>query len=258
MERNHLKALVTGANGGLGQALCARLERDGWEVHPTDIESMDVRNQKYVWTHVNRCFPDVIFHLAGLKLAVDGELEPEAFAHTNITGTANVARAARPQGTRLIFASTCKAADPETAYGATKLVAERVVLNSGGTVVRLFNILESGPSVLDIWRQIPESEPIPYTDCWRYLITLETAVNSLLHAVELPSGRYAPNPGEPRHMRHVAREHYPTRELVEIPRRRGDRHKEPLTAACEYLIPGKLLQIVGPHDPELATVRVAA
>lgn len=256
-----MRVLITGAKGALGQELMGTLGELGHDVFGTDLHNMDVRVEKHVATQFNRFRPDLVYHLAGLKLAVDGELEPDAFARTNVQGTANVVRACGVGLARvpLVFASTCKAADPETAYGASKLIAERVVLNRGHTVVRLFNIPECGPSVFSTWRELPGDQAIPFTDCWRYFIPVEQAVEALIYASGLPAGRYAPNPGQPRHMRHVARELYPDRELVEIPRRRGDRRKEPLHAACEYAVSMQgLLRISNPHDPETIMAEAVA
>lgn len=193
-------------------------------------------------------------------------MDPAGFAETNVLGTRNVSEACAAHGTKLVFASTCKAADPETAYGASKLIAERIVLNMGGVVFRLFNIPECGPSVFTIWQQIPEDEPIPFTDCWRYFITLEQAVDGLIRASALGSGRYAADPGSPLHMRAVAEARYPGREPVEIPRRRGDRAREPLHAKCEHAVriygsgagdDGLLCQITSPHDPGSVPAREA-
>lgn len=220
---------------------------------------MDVSSEGDVWNVVASTGADTIVHLAASKLAVEGELHPEGFVRTNVQGTFNVVAAARARGARLVFASTCKAADPETVYGACKLIGERAVLSAGGTVLRFFNMLECGPSVASIWEQIPVPEPIPWTDCFRYFMSVDQAVGLVVRALDMPAGRYAVDPGEPRHMRDVARDLYPDRDLVEIPRRRGDRRAEPLAAGCEQVdrVDG-LLRIRGAHDPEMACAMVAA
>lgn len=249
-----MRILVTGADGAVGRQLLPAL--DDHDVLGTDLETMDVTDYPEVERIMLRFDPDAVIHLAGSKLAVDGELNPEGFTRVNVTGTANVVRAASLVNARVVFSSTCKAADPETAYGASKLIAERIVLNADGVVVRFFNIPECGPSVFSLWAGIPADEPIPYTDCWRYFITVDRAVATLVRVLDLPAGRYAPVPISAFHMRNVALMAYPSRKLVEIPRRRGDRVREPLHSHCEYAyeLEDGIFQIVGAHDP----VQVAA
>ena len=150
----------------------------------------------------------------------------------------------------MILASTCKACDPETAYGASKLIAERMVLNAGGTVIRFYNIPESCENVFRYWESLPKSELIPYTDCQRYFNSMEQVIELLVLALELESGRYAPKPTGPWEMHTVAHELYPGRVLERIPRRRGDREIEPLKAANEEIRYAGNYQIIqSPHDP---------
>lgn len=259
------RVLVTGAAGAVGSALVPVLRDLGHDVVATDINDgdgvafMDVCSSGDVWNVVAQSAPDTIVHLAASKLAVEGELHPDGFVRTNIVGTQNVVAAAKARKAKLVFASTCKAADPETVYGSCKLIGERMVLSAGGTVLRFFNILECGPSVATIWEQIPAPEPIPFTDCWRYFTTVRQAVRLVVLSLDLSPGRYAIDPGQPRHMQAVARDLHPHRELVMIPRRRGDRFREPAHAKCERVYrAGDVWTIVGAHDPERVTERVAA
>lgn len=237
--------LVTGASGSVGRALVAEL---GDEVVAHDIDTLDVTNAKQVAFVLEGVRPDVIFHLAGAKHAPDGEVDPWHVLNVNAVGTRNVLD--HCGGAKVILASTCKACDPETAYGASKLIAERMVLNAGGVVVRFYNIPESDGNVFRLWESLPEFEQLPYTDCTRYFVPMDACVALLVEALELPSGRYAPDPGFASHMLDVAQRYYPRRETVHIPRRRGDRTREPLKASCETVeeVSG-YLKITSPHDP---------
>ena len=65
--------------------------------------------------------------------------------------------------------------------GATKRVAEQIVLASGGTVLRLGNVLASRGSVTEVFaRQIAAGLPLTVTDpaARRYFLTIAEAVRS--------------------------------------------------------------------------------
>lgn len=243
------RVLITGAKGSLGSLLAARLTDQ--HVTATDVDTLDVTR----WPapdreHVGNREYDVVFHLAGAKHAPVGETDPEETFRVNAVGTANVIRAF--PDAKVILASTCKACNPETVYGASKLIAERMVLNAGGVVVRYYNVRETQGNVFRHWESLPASGPIPYTDCWRYFITTQQAVDLTLAALDLPSGRYTVDPGESSHMLAEARSLYPGRPIVPIARRQGDRYREPLHAAHEHLVPAAshpgIYEIVSPHD----------
>jgi len=241
--------LVTGAAGSVGRRLVERL-RESEEVYATDIE-VDVSNRLLVRALFEQISPEIVFHLAGAKHAFEGELEPMKATQVNVNGTMNVLEAAKSVGAKVVFSSTCKACDPETAYGATKLIAERLVLNAGGVVVRFYNIPESDGNVFRLWETIPEHDPIPVTDCWRYFISMEQALDLTLAARDLPCGRYVCDPGLSLHMQTVAERLYPRRETIEVPRRRGDRFREPLKAECEEIWPYKgapYCEVRSPYD----------
>ncbi len=243
------RILITGAKGSIGRLLATRLI--GNIVTATDIDTLDVTKRVAPdRDHVANVKYDTVFHMAGAKHAPVGETDPLETFRVNVIGTATALEIAR--GAKVILASTCKACNPETVYGATKLIAERMVLNAGGVVVRYYNVRETQGNVFRHWESLPESEPIPYTDCWRYFITTRQAVDLTLAALDLPSGRYTVDPGKPRHMLAEARQLYPGRALVPIPPRRGDRVREPLHADHEHLVPVAshpgLVEIVNRHD----------
>jgi FlaA1/EpsC-like NDP-sugar epimerase len=252
-----MRALVTGAAGSIGSALVSALSGD---VLTTDRDSLDVTDAFETKRAVRAFEPTVIFHLAGAKHAPLGEEDPWEAAEINICGTRNVLEAAADVGARVVTASTCKACNPETAYGATKLIAERMTLNAGGSVARFYNVRESSGNVFELWRAIPEDEPIPVTPCSRRFMSIDEAVNLLLRCAVLPSGRYTVAHAESESMETVARQLYPGRALTFIPPRRGDRLEEPAWASQEraYHEVEGILRIVATHDLEPAREALAA
>ncbi len=71
---------------------------------------------------------DLVFHLAGLKNLPICEHNPYEAVKTNIVRTKNVIDAClRGNVEKAIFTSTGKAVKPTTAYGASKLLAERLL-----------------------------------------------------------------------------------------------------------------------------------
>ena len=239
--------VVTGANGSIGTALLAALG-------PIIAQGIDIEDWDITQPRPNEVeeHPFLVFHLAASKDAPEGEIDPLKVLQVNAVGTANVL--ARWPDARVILASTCKACDPETAYGASKLIAERMVLNAGGSVARFHNVIETSGNVFAKWRKIPEGEPLPVTFCHRYFIHIEQAVDLLMAVARLKPGRYFTDPGPGRWMPDVVKEYHPGREWKSIERRRGDRIREPLLARNESVdmegstgIP-KILRIVNSHD----------
>lgn len=255
------RILVTGASGSIGTELVDRLL---WShlsaVLATDVWSMDVTRRSKIHAVFADFQPTLVFHLAGAKHAPLGEEDPAEAAQINITGTRNVLERAADHGARVVTASTCKACNPETAYGATKLIAERMTLNAGGSVARFFNVRESSGNVFEIWRRLPEVAPIPVTPCKRRFMSVDAAVRLLLWTAHLPSGRYTVTGTRPELMADVAAALYPDRAVVHIPPRTGDRIEEPALAAQERAFPVKhgIARVVSPHDQTAVREQVAA
>jgi FlaA1/EpsC-like NDP-sugar epimerase len=99
------------------------------------------------------------------------------------------------QGKTFILMSTDKAVEPVNCYGATKLVAERLLLerakkSSNGTrfmIIRSGNIVGSTGSVMDIWKnQILKSNEITVTDLdmTRFYTTVEGVVRLYIAVLE--------------------------------------------------------------------------
>jgi UDP-N-acetylglucosamine 4,6-dehydratase/5-epimerase len=255
-----LRALITGAKGTIGTALTGRYDevklfygKQAPKLKATDLRTLDVRDYDEVMVTVEEWRPEVIFHLAGEKHAPDGERRPWEYVETNLTGTKNILAAANEYGARVVFASTCKAADPETVYGATKLIAERACLEEGHSVARLYNVWPASGNVFETWSKILRPDPLPVTPCARRFMTLSEAVDLFLWVATAPPGRYAIWPTVLRSMKELAEVLYPERTLEKMFPRRGDRLVEPDAARRELFehINGEehIVKIVSSHDP---------
>ena len=78
---------------------------------------------------------DVVVHAAALKQVPACEYNPMEAVKTNIIGTSNVLEAALDAGVKKVMAlSTDKAVSPADLYGGTKLVAEKLVIQSNATL----------------------------------------------------------------------------------------------------------------------------
>ena len=127
----------------LGINLVAALASRGDPVTGMDRVSLDVTDATAVTDTVARYRPDVVVNCAAWTAVDDAEASEEQALAVNAGGTAHLASACAEFGARLVQVSTdyvfagnaCRpyAEDdvpaPRTAYGRTKLVGERVVLD---------------------------------------------------------------------------------------------------------------------------------
>ncbi|HVZ83448.1 MAG TPA: polysaccharide biosynthesis protein [Terracidiphilus sp.] len=190
--------------------------------------------------------PQIAFHAAAFKQVPLLEEQPLAAIANNIFGTQTLVQAAARHGVRLVLLSTDKAVEPASVMGATKRVAEQLVLRYGGTALRLGNVLASRDSVAEIFAQaLAAGEPISVTDpaARRYFLTLEEAVDLLLAAAIEPAGLYAAALPASQYIvdlaRFMAAELAPGREAaIEFTRlRSGDKEAERLWAENERAMP---------------------
>jgi UDP-N-acetylglucosamine 4,6-dehydratase/5-epimerase len=94
---------------------------------------------------------DVLYHCAALKHVEIAEENPSSAYLQNVVKTMSVIQFCTGFQVPLVFISSDKACLPTSVYGATKLLAEKMVLRDGGAVVRLGNLIGSSGSVFEKW-----------------------------------------------------------------------------------------------------------
>ncbi len=210
------RVLVTGAGGSIGSEICRQvaelnpsvlvlLDHDETHLHdtvatiPAPVEQalVDVTNRSAVIEVFKRFQPEVVFHAAGHKHVPVLEEHPVEAAATNVFGTLNVVSAATSVGTqRFVQISTDKAVRPSSVMGATKRLAEQIVLShaplgASYCTVRFGNVLGSRGSVIPTFaRQIANGGPVTVTDArmTRFFMSVEEAVQLVLESSVLSDG----------------------------------------------------------------------
>ena len=245
------RVLILGAKGSIGTALTNVLEPIA-DVIATDVDRCNVESPLDVMDHIVLFQPEYVVNLAGAKHAPLGESQIRQTWQINTQGASIVLRSASIVRSvkRVVTASTCKACDPETVYGASKMIVERETLHSGHSVARFYNVVETSGNVFEIWDKA--GEQIEVTPCKRYFISLSEAVQLILHTMNAPAGRWVLNTVEQRSMRDVAEELYPNKTIVTVAPRRGDRLIEPLMATHETVVEtrGVFSRIMSQHEVE--------
>lgn len=212
------RVLITGAGGSIGGELARQLLSGGAErlyllghgensIYQIDAELRllqsegvgeaarivpiigELTDRAYLDFLLPRLRADVIFHTAAYKHVPMMETNPIAAVHNNVFGTLNLLAAAEQAGKpRVVLISTDKAVGPTSVYGATKRLAEELVLSrttTPGIVVRFGNVLGSRGSIVPLFRgQIQNGGPVTVTDrrATRYFMTIPEAVSLVLKA----------------------------------------------------------------------------
>jgi UDP-N-acetylglucosamine 4,6-dehydratase len=143
---------------------------------------------------------DIVVHAAALKQVPACEYNPMEAIKTNIMGTSNVVEAALDAGVQKVLAlSTDKAVNPVNLYGATKLAAEKLVVQSNayaaGTATRYActrygNVVGSRGSVVPVFLAQRKGGKITVTDerMTRFWLSLEQGVHFVTRCIEQMHG----------------------------------------------------------------------
>ena len=207
--------LVTGAGGSIGSALAQAI----FAVGPRTLVLLDSSEQNLFRIHTQlsaqsgpekhvpilgsvadeRCLndiferyqPQIVYHAAALKHVPLMERNPFAVVQTNVFGTSSLATAARRFRTGLlIMVSTDKAVNPQSIMGASKRLAELVLLALGNdqarmNSIRLGNVLGSEGSVVPLFLdQIRRGGPVTVThpEVDRYFLSMDETVSCILRS----------------------------------------------------------------------------
>src|SRR5687768_5673890 len=128
---------------------------------------------------------DVIVHAAAMKQVPASEYNPFEAVQTNVIGGLNIVEAVIDAGVRrVVVLSTDKAVNPANLYGATKLCAEKIIVQGNAyaaqsktrlACVRYGNVVGSRGSVVPVFRsQMEKTGRLTITDerMTRFWITL--------------------------------------------------------------------------------------
>lgn len=214
--------LVTGAGGSIGSEICRQIMRVGpkmllllghgensiylinqelkniYKDGPIIPIIADIRDKQQLDQIFAQYNPQVVFHAAAHKHVPLMEIQPMAAVLNNIYGTRNVADVAGRHGVeRFVMISTDKAVNPTSVMGATKRVAEKVIISMNDTydtkyiTVRFGNVLGSRGSVIPLFKkQIEAGGPVTVTDpeMTRYFMTIPEASQLVLQAGAMGKG----------------------------------------------------------------------
>lgn len=230
--------LVTGASGSIGSELCEHILK----FNPKILVALDQDETGLFWLmrkiddsrflpfvgnirdtgKIDKLFcefkPHVVFHAAAYKHVPVMEEHPDEAVKNNCFGTQIVGEASIKYGTeKFILVSTDKAVNPTSIMGATKRLAEKVIVElnkKNGTkfaAVRFGNVLGSRGSVIPIFKeQIMKGGPVEVThpEIKRYFMITSEAVLLILQSGSMANGGevFVLDMGEPVKILDLARE----------------------------------------------------
>lgn len=296
--------MITGAAGSIGSELArqvaafgpARLilleqaesplffiEQEISDAHP-ELEVVPIIADVTDSRRVERVFadfqPGTVFHAAAYKHVPMMETNLEEAIRNNVMGTFYVARSAvRHQTAKFVLISTDKAVRPSSVMGASKRVAERIVLGwpefrrspTDFRAVRFGNVLGSQGSVIPVFRQqIANGGPVTVThpEMQRYFMTIPEAVQLVLEASALPeaAGRISMlDMGEPMRILEMAEnlirfsglEPYTQMPIIFTGVRPGEKLMEDLMSEVEHAVqtPVEKVRVVQTDEIDEAGIR---
>jgi len=216
MNWNDKVVLITGGTGSFGKKFIQIMQdeyhpakmiifsRDELKQHEMRVSGYDQSNLRYFIgdvRDVNRLRRamhgvNIVIHAAALKQVPACEYNPMEAIKTNILGSGNVIEAALDCGVERVMAlSTDKAVNPVNLYGATKLAAEKLFIQSNAyaagtstrfSCVRYGNVIGSRGSVIPIFINQRSNGTLTITDerMTRFWLSLEQGVRFVIRCTE--------------------------------------------------------------------------
>lgn len=207
------RVLVTGAGGSIGAALVARIARMGpaamvlvdaseFALYEVERGVPGLRGSAVLGSVGDRALmeevfalhrPEIVLHAAAYKHVPLLERNPFAAVANNALGTMELLQVAMKYGVgEFVLVSTDKAVEPLSVMGASKRIAELLLLAhaGGGTrmsAVRLGNVWASQGSVVELFaEQLARGGPLTVThpEASRYFMRMDAAVGAILAALE--------------------------------------------------------------------------
>ncbi|MFD1446462.1 SDR family NAD(P)-dependent oxidoreductase [Oceanobacillus profundus] len=220
MDFKGKKILIIGGTGTIGKSIVQAVMKDDPQVIKifsrdeykqyllqnelgnTDIVRFiigDIRDYDSLFSAMHNT--DYVFHLAAMKHVDTCEYNPLEGVKTNVLGTNNVIKAAISQNVKkVVFTSSDKANSPTNTYGATKLIAERLISSAqsdnekGKTIfasVRFGNVMGSSGSVIPLFKeQVMKNKKITLTDknMTRFMMSLNQATQLTIKSMKEAKG----------------------------------------------------------------------
>ena len=214
MSLKNLNILITGGTGSFGRRMTRLLleehkpkrlvifSRDELKQHEMRNDGFDADELRFFIGDVrdrHRLFRamtgvDVVIHAAAMKQVPACEYNPIEAVATNVDGAKNIIDAAIDAGVKKVMAiSTDKAVNPVNLYGATKLTAEKLIVQANSyspttrfSSARYGNVVGSRGSVIPVFLKQRETGRVTITDprMTRFWITLAQGVRFVAKCID--------------------------------------------------------------------------
>jgi len=218
------RVLITGAGGSIGSELSKQMlfslaerlylfDHSEQNLFEIDRDLSKIKNKYSLLTHIEpvvgelqdpsyidfiikRLNVDIVFHAAAHKHVFLSERNPVETIKNNVFGTLNLINSCKKFNvSKFILISTDKAVEPISIYGASKFLAEELVLNEFDShrflIVRFGNVIGSSGSVIPIFEeQIKHGKPLTVSSklARRYFMTIEEAVSLVIRVGDVGLG----------------------------------------------------------------------